>query len=109
MMPLRCSGRERTSTDLGADEVGAGREKGPGRSSWKSEQACLKDGFAADGHGGHQVTLSPEFAELCRRYVAFDIACWTRMARAAAADLGVSSDTANAVVAAGNDSADRSL
>jgi hypothetical protein len=53
-------------------------------------ESCRAAGqIVSIGRGGHQVTLSPEFAELCRRYVAFDIACWNRMVRAAAADVGL--------------------
>jgi hypothetical protein len=53
-------------------------------------EACRDAGLiTAIGRGAHQVTLAPHFAELCRRYVAFDIACWNRVARAAAADLGL--------------------
>jgi hypothetical protein len=43
----------------------------------------------AVGRGGHEVTLSPQFADLCERWVAHDLACWSRVARAASRDLGV--------------------
>lgn len=53
-------------------------------------ETCRAAGLiTAIGRGAHQVTLAPHFADLCRRYVAFDIACWNRMVRAAAADLGI--------------------
>ena len=41
------------------------------------------------GRGGHEVTLSPQFADLCERWVAHDLACWSRVARAASRDLGI--------------------
>jgi len=54
-------------------------------------EACRANGLVtAIGRGGHEVVLSPEFADLCRRHVAYDIACWHRLARAAAAELGLS-------------------
>jgi hypothetical protein len=54
-------------------------------------ETCRAGGqIIAIGRGGHQVTLAPHFADLCRRYVAFEIACWHRMVRAAAGDLGLS-------------------
>jgi hypothetical protein len=43
----------------------------------------------AVGRGGHEVTLSPQFADLCQRWVAHDLACWSRVARAAGRDLGI--------------------
>lgn len=44
----------------------------------------------AVGRGGHAVTLSLKFADLCERWVAHDLACWTRVAHAASRDLGLS-------------------
>jgi hypothetical protein len=41
------------------------------------------------GRGAHEVTLSPKFADLCERWVAHDLACWRRVARAASRDLGI--------------------
>jgi hypothetical protein len=43
----------------------------------------------AVGRGGHEITLSPQFAELCERWVAHDLACWSRVAHAASRDLGL--------------------
>jgi hypothetical protein len=43
----------------------------------------------AVGRGGHAVTLSPQFADLCQRWVAHDLACWSRVAHAASRDLGI--------------------
>jgi hypothetical protein len=43
----------------------------------------------AVGRGGHEVALSPQFADLCERWVAHDLACWSRVARAASRDLGL--------------------
>lgn len=53
-------------------------------------ESCRAEGqIIAISRGGHEVTLAPHFADVCRRYVAFDIACWNRMVRAAAADIGL--------------------
>jgi hypothetical protein len=41
------------------------------------------------GRGGHRVTLAPHFADVCRRHVAYDLACWNRVVRAASRDLGL--------------------
>jgi hypothetical protein len=46
-------------------------------------------GVLAMSRGGHQVALSPQFADLCDRWVAHDLACWSRIVRAAARDLGL--------------------
>jgi hypothetical protein len=54
-------------------------------------ESCRAAGqITAIGRGGHQAILSPDFADLCRRYVAFDIAYWNRIVRASATDLSLS-------------------
>jgi len=44
----------------------------------------------AIARGGHEITLSAQFADLCERRVAHDIACRGRVVRAARRDLGLS-------------------
>jgi hypothetical protein len=39
------------------------------------------------GRGGRRIVLTPHFAALCERWVAHDLACWSRVMRAACSDL----------------------
>jgi hypothetical protein len=53
-------------------------------------QVCRDAGWiTSTDRGAHELTLSPAFADLCWRWVAHDLACWSRVARASARDLGL--------------------
>ena len=53
-------------------------------------ESCRAAGLITEiGRGGHRIALAPHFADRCRRYVAFEVACWSRMIRAAAHDVGL--------------------
>jgi hypothetical protein len=54
---------------------------------------CRSAGWiAAAGRGGRRVVLAPHFADLCERWIAHDLACWSRIVRAACSDLGFPGD-----------------
>lgn len=65
----------------------------------RNQSRCILERFRKTGQiieigrGGHRVTLTPHFADVCRRHVAHDLACWNRVVRAAAADLGLMTKT----------------
>jgi hypothetical protein len=51
---------------------------------------CRNAGWiVAIGRGGREIRLAPHFADLCERWVAHDLACWSRIVRAACYDLGL--------------------
>lgn len=51
---------------------------------------CREWGWiVAAERGGRNVTLSPHFAELSRRWIAHDLACWSCIVRASARDIGL--------------------
>lgn len=46
------------------------------------------------GRGGHEVLLTPQFAEICERWVAHDLAWWCHLSRVAGADVGLTTRAA---------------
>lgn len=52
--------------------------------------ACSGGQAEAIGRGGHEIMLSAQFVDLCERWVAHDLACWSRVTFAAWRDLGLS-------------------
>ena len=74
-----------------APSVELSRRFGMSRAQVRNLLAVCHDAgwIVSSDRGGHAVTLTPHFADLCRRWVAHDLACWSRVARAAARDLGL--------------------
>jgi hypothetical protein len=51
---------------------------------------CRNAGWIAEiGRGARRIVITPHFADLCERWVAHDLGCWSRVVSAACSDLGL--------------------